>query len=75
MSNMITLALSKGRIFDETLPMLAKAGITVSEDPESSRKLILPTSSPNLRFNFKNADDLLYDVGELVAPFSGSMDS
>ncbi|MEY3523404.1 MAG: hypothetical protein RIT33_821, partial [Pseudomonadota bacterium] len=41
---MITLALSKGRIFDETLPMLAKAGITVSEDPETSRKLILPTS-------------------------------
>jgi len=33
MSKMITLALSKGRIFDETLPMLAKAGITVSEDP------------------------------------------
>ena len=34
---MITLALSKGRIFDETLPMLAAAGIEVTEDPEKSR--------------------------------------
>lgn len=55
---MITLALSKGRIFDETLPMLAKAGITVSEDPESSRKLILPTSSPNLRVIIVRASDV-----------------
>jgi ATP phosphoribosyltransferase len=42
----ITLALSKGRIFDETLPLLAAAGITVTEDPETSRKLILPPTSP-----------------------------
>ena len=55
---MITLALSKGRIFDETLPMLAKAGITVSEDPETSRKLILPTSSPNLRVIIVRASDV-----------------
>ena len=55
---MITLALSKGRIFDETLPMLAKAGITVSEDPESSRKLILSTSSPNLRVIIVRASDV-----------------
>ncbi len=41
---MITLALSKGRIFDETLPLLATAGIAVLEDPEKSRKLILPTN-------------------------------
>ncbi|RYZ01288.1 MAG: ATP phosphoribosyltransferase [Comamonadaceae bacterium] len=46
---MITLALSKGRIFDETLPMLAAAGIEVTEDPETSRKLILPTSQPDVR--------------------------
>jgi ATP phosphoribosyltransferase len=58
MSKMITLALSKGRIFDETLPMLAKAGITVSEDPESSRKLILSTSSPNLRVIIVRASDV-----------------
>jgi hypothetical protein len=41
----ITLALSKGRIFDETLPLLAAAGITVTEDPETSRKLILPPTA------------------------------
>ena len=46
---MITLALSKGRIFDETLPLLAAAGIEVLEDPEKSRKLILPTNQPNVR--------------------------
>ncbi len=42
----MTLALSKGRIFSETLPLLAQAGIVVDEDPETSRKLILPTSDP-----------------------------
>lgn len=42
----LTLALSKGRIFEETLPLLEAAGIQVSENPESSRKLILPTSDP-----------------------------
>ena len=41
---MITLALSKGRIFDETLPLLRSAGIEVLEDPSTSRKLILPTN-------------------------------
>ena len=46
---MITLALSKGRIFDETLPLLAAAGIEVLEDPEKSRKLILPTNQPGVR--------------------------
>ncbi len=46
---MITLALSKGRIFDETLPLLAAAGIEVLEDPEKSRKLILPTNHPDVR--------------------------
>ena len=46
---MITLALSKGRIFDETLPMLAAAGIEVTEDPEKSRKLILGTNQPDVR--------------------------
>lgn len=46
---MITLALSKGRIFDETLPMLAAAGIEVTDDPEKSRKLILATNQPDVR--------------------------
>ena len=45
----ITIALSKGRIFDETLPLLAAAGIEVTEDPEKSRKLILPTTQPGVR--------------------------
>jgi len=56
-SNMITLALSKGRIFDETLPLLAAAGIEVLEDPEKSRKLILPTNQPNVRVVLVRATD------------------
>ena len=56
--SMITLALSKGRIFDETLPLLAAAGITVLEDPETSRKLILPTSQPDVRVVLVRASDV-----------------
>ena len=55
---MITLALSKGRIFDETLPLLAAAGIEVLEDPEKSRKLILPTSNPEVRVVLVRASDV-----------------
>jgi ATP phosphoribosyltransferase len=44
----ITLALSKGRIFDETLPLLQAAGIRMAEDPERSRKLIIGTSRADL---------------------------
>lgn len=54
----LTLALSKGRIFDETMPLLAAAGIQVSESPESSRKLILPTSSPDLQLIIVRASDV-----------------
>jgi len=54
----LTLALSKGRIFDETLPLLAAAGIQVSENPESSRKLILPTSDPGLQLIIVRASDV-----------------
>ncbi len=57
-SNMITLALSKGRIFEETLPLLAAAGIQVLEDPEKSRKLILPTNQPNVRVVLVRATDV-----------------
>jgi ATP phosphoribosyltransferase len=56
--NMITLALSKGRIFDETLPLLKAAGIEVLEDPEKSRKLILPTSRPEVRIVIVRATDV-----------------
>jgi ATP phosphoribosyltransferase len=55
---MITLALSKGRIFDETLPLLAAAGIEVLEDPETSRKLILPTNRPEVRVVLVRATDV-----------------
>ena len=55
---MLTLALSKGRIFDETLPLLAAAGITVAEDPEKSRKLILPTNRPDVRVVLVRATDV-----------------
>lgn len=55
---MITLALSKGRIFDETLPMLAAAGIEVTEDPEKSRKLILATNQPDVRVVLVRASDV-----------------
>ena len=55
---MITLALSKGRIFDETLPMLAAAGIIVTEDPETSRKLILSTNQPDVRVVIVRASDV-----------------
>ncbi|NQW66034.1 MAG: ATP phosphoribosyltransferase [Burkholderiales bacterium] len=54
----ITLALSKGRIFDETLPLLRAAGIEVLEDPEKSRKLILPTNQDNLRVVLVRASDV-----------------
>lgn len=55
---MITLALSKGRIFDDTLPLLAAAGIEVLEDPETSRKLILSTSHPDVRVVLVRASDV-----------------
>ena len=54
----LTLALSKGRIFEETMPLLAEAGIEVSENPESSRKLILPTSDPGLQLIIVRASDV-----------------
>jgi len=56
--NTLTLALSKGRIFEETLPLLAAAGIEVLEDPEKSRKLILPTNQPHVRVVLVRASDV-----------------
>ena len=55
---MITLALSKGRIFDETLPLLKAAGIEVSEDPEKSRKLIIGTNRADVRVVLVRASDV-----------------
>ncbi|MBP6006843.1 MAG: ATP phosphoribosyltransferase [Rhodoferax sp.] len=55
---MITLALSKGRIFEETLPLLKAAGIEVLEDPEKSRKLILTTNKSDVRVLVVRATDV-----------------
>ncbi len=55
---MITIALSKGRIFDETLPLLKAAGITLREYPETSRKLILSTNKRDVRIIIVRASDV-----------------
>lgn len=55
---MITLALSKGRIFDETLPLLAKAGIRALDDPDSSRKLVLRTNRRDVQLLIVRASDV-----------------
>ena len=55
---MITLALSKGRIFEEALPLLRAAGVEVLDDPEKSRKLILATSLDGLRVLVVRATDV-----------------
>lgn len=54
----ITIALSKGRIFKETLPLLAAAGIVPQEDPETSRKLILDTNQPDVKLVIIRATDV-----------------
>ena len=55
---MITIALSKGRIFEETLPLLQAAGITPLEAPEPSRKLILSTNRADVRLIIVRASDV-----------------
>ena len=55
---MITLALSKGRIFDETVPLLARAGVTPLEDPETSRKLIIGTTDAGVRIVVVRSTDV-----------------
>jgi len=54
----LTIALSKGRIFDETLPLLAAAGIVPKDDPETSRKLILATNRKAVRIVLVRATDV-----------------
>ena len=55
---MITIALSRGRIFDETVPLLAAAGVATREDPETSRKLILSTNKREVRVIIVRATDV-----------------
>ena len=54
----ITLALAKGRILEEALPLLARAGIVPAEDPDASRKLIVATSLAHLRLILVRAADV-----------------
>ncbi len=54
----LTIALSKGRIFQETLPLLAAAGIAPTDDPETSRKLILDTTQPDVKLVIIRATDV-----------------
>ncbi|AAQ58286.1 MULTISPECIES: ATP phosphoribosyltransferase [Chromobacterium] len=54
----LTIALSKGRIFEETLPLLAAAGIVPAENPESSRKLIIGTNHPDVQLVIVRASDV-----------------
>jgi ATP phosphoribosyltransferase len=55
---MMTFALSKGRIFDEALPLLKSAGLLPQESPESSRRLILETQRADLRLLIVRASDV-----------------
>jgi len=57
-NNMMTIALSKGRIFEETLPLLAAAGIVPNENPEESRKLIIGTNREDVRLVIVRASDV-----------------
>lgn len=54
----VTMALSKGRILEDTLPFLRGMGIELIDDPEKSRKLIVETSDPKLRIIIVRASDV-----------------
>ncbi len=58
MSETLTIALSKGRIFKDTLPLLAHAGIVPVDDPETSRKLILDTNQDDVKLVIIRATDV-----------------
>lgn len=55
---MLTIAVSKGRIYEEALPLLAEAGITPIDDPQKSRKLILATTRPDVQLVIIRATDV-----------------
>ena len=58
MTDSITIALSKGRILDETLPLLKEAGIELVDDVKKSRKLVFPTTDPDVRILVLRATDV-----------------
>lgn len=55
---MLTIALSRGRIYDETLPLLAAAGIRIADDPDNPRKLVLATNRRDVRVVIVRAADV-----------------
>ena len=57
-SSIVTLALAKGRILDEAMPLFARAGITPAENPETSRKLVIGSNHVDLRFVILRASDV-----------------
>lgn len=65
----LTLALSKGRILKETMPLLANAGIELLEDVDKSRKLIFPTTHPDVRVLILRASDVPTYVEHGAADF------
>ena len=67
--NGLTLALSKGRILKETLPLFKTAGIELLEDPDKSRKLIFPTTHPSVRILILRASDVPTYVENGAADF------
>ena len=80
---MISLALSKGRILDATLPLLEAAGVVATEHPDASRKLIIPTTRPDVRLIIVRATDVPTYVqygaadlgvvgGDVLAEFDGT---
>jgi len=58
MTTVLNIALSKGRILDEGLPLLARAGIRPNEDPLKSRKLIFDTNRPGVKLTIIRAADV-----------------
>jgi ATP phosphoribosyltransferase len=63
MNDVLTIALSKGRIFRDTLPLLAAAGVTPVDDPDTSRKLILDTNRDDVKLVIIRAADVPTYVG------------
>jgi len=62
----ITIALSKGRIFEETMPLLKAAGIEAIDDPETSRKLILDTNRDDVKLVIILRDYIVFQILILV---------
>jgi len=63
----ISIALSKGRILEETMPLLARMGVRPKEDPETSRRLIIPTGRRGVRMVVVRASDVPTYVGHGAA--------